>query len=99
MYEFSKKTKARLDQCEANIRAPFTHIMERRRMHENTLCRGAGLTTMLKACCPSQGGNVGHRRFMQDFHGCDTLPAATCPTACLPVFIEYCEGVRVFLED
>ena len=52
----------RLDQCEANT-TPFVHMVERRRVQEEALCRGEGLQKMLAACCPSQGGNEnGHRR-------------------------------------
>jgi hypothetical protein len=72
-------------------------MMERRRMQEETLCKGAGLTTMLATCCPSQGGN-GHRRFLQEVQGCDALPT-TCPVACAPLFIEYFERCQGIIED
>ena len=42
----------RLARCEKNA-TPFVQMMERRRMQEETLCRGEGLTKMLATCCPS----------------------------------------------
>jgi hypothetical protein len=44
--------RTRLAQCEKNA-TPFVQMMERRRMQEETLCRGEGLTKMLATCCPS----------------------------------------------
>jgi hypothetical protein len=91
----TEERRARLDQCEAST-TPFVQMMERRRVQEESLCRGAGLTAMLAACCPSQGGN-GHRRFLQEVEGCAALPA-TCPAACAPLFIEYFEGCQGIIE-
>ena len=99
--DLSNKTKAevlqqvtlRLDQREADTN-PFAEMMERRRVQEATLCQGAGLTTMLTACCP---GDNGHRRELQLVEGCDVIPA-TCTTACAPLFVEYFEGCQGIIE-
>jgi hypothetical protein len=109
--QFSNKTKTdvgllkadvqlatvRLDQCETDT-TPFVQMTERRRVREETLCRGEGLTTMLSACCSSQGGEgKGHRRFLQLVEGCDALPA-TCSATCAPLFVEYFEGCRGVID-
>eukprot|EP01051_Picozoa_sp_SAG22_P013805 SAG22_NODE_1591_length_4047_cov_653.834093_4_plen_212_part_01 len=74
----TETNSARLDQCEIDTH-PFIKEVERRRMQdEETLCRGSGLSAMFAACCPSSGGNSGHRRFLQG-QGCDVLPD-TCPS-------------------
>eukprot|EP01052_Picozoa_sp_SAG31_P024531 SAG31_NODE_2093_length_6459_cov_3.398585_3_plen_494_part_00 len=92
LHEFTNKTEARLNQCEAGTH-PFIGEMERRRMQdEETLCRGSGLTAMFAACCPSGSGG-GHRRFLQHAQGCDVLPD-TCPSACAPLFIEFYNGCQ-----
>jgi hypothetical protein len=90
--------RTRLAQCEGNT-TPFVLIMERRRMEEETLCRGEGLTKMLSACCSSQvaSGNE-HRRFMPEVEGCDALPS-TCSAACAPLLIEYFEGCQGIIDD
>ena len=56
VYEFSNETKddaqkvsAHLDHCEADT-SLLVHMMERRALHEETLCWGGGLTRMLNAC-------------------------------------------------
>eukprot|EP01051_Picozoa_sp_SAG22_P010674 SAG22_NODE_973_length_6217_cov_52.971723_3_plen_1437_part_00 len=93
----AKTNSARLDQCEADTH-PFIKEMQRRRMQdEETLCRGSGLSAMFAACCPSSGGNGGHRRFLQG-QGCDVLPD-TCPVACAPLFIEFFEGCQDMVSD
>eukprot|EP01052_Picozoa_sp_SAG31_P057423 SAG31_NODE_16987_length_687_cov_1.540816_1_plen_211_part_01 len=93
----AQKMTARLDQCEIATH-PFIHEMNRRRIQEDTLCRGSGLTTMFEACCPvgSAAGN-GHR-ILQLTEGCDTLPE-TCSATCAPLFIEYFEGCQEMLDD
>eukprot|EP01051_Picozoa_sp_SAG22_P004372 SAG22_NODE_232_length_14402_cov_58.042159_2_plen_579_part_00 len=99
LHEFTNKTEARLDQCEAGTH-PFIGEMERRRMQdedEETLCRGSGLSAMFASCCPTSGGNGGHRRFLQS-QGCDVLPD-TCPSDCAPLFIEFFEGCQGMIND
>eukprot|EP01052_Picozoa_sp_SAG31_P003088 SAG31_NODE_115_length_24128_cov_47.693912_11_plen_1303_part_00 len=97
LHEFSNQTKARLDQCETATH-PFIQEMNRRRIQEDTLCRGSGLAAMFQACCPSSGGNGGgHRRFLQS-QGCDVLPD-TCPSDCAPLFIEFFEGCQSMIDD
>eukprot|EP01043_Picozoa_sp_COSAG02_P057198 COSAG02_NODE_6903_length_3297_cov_18.176986_2_plen_719_part_00 len=93
----AQKMTARLDQCETATH-PFIQEMNRRRIQEDTLCRGSGLITMLEACCPvgSAAGN-GHR-ILQLTEGCDTLPE-TCSATCAPLFIEYFEGCQEMLDD
>ncbi|MDA8639361.1 hypothetical protein N9L31_00160 [bacterium] len=104
LYQFSNKTNTdytsitvRLDQCEANT-SPFIQEMNRRRIQEDTLCRGSGLTAMFQACCPS-GSLTGHgHRILQLSEGCDALPE-TCSASCAPLFIEYFEGCQEMLDD
>eukprot|EP01052_Picozoa_sp_SAG31_P020340 SAG31_NODE_1524_length_8006_cov_11.768812_3_plen_703_part_00 len=103
LYRFSNKTNidytnitVRLDQCEAET-APFAAMMNRRRIQEDTLCRGSGLTAMFQACCPSGSARNGHR-ILQLTEGCDALPE-TCSASCAPLFIEYFEGCQEMLDD
>eukprot|EP01051_Picozoa_sp_SAG22_P003500 SAG22_NODE_172_length_16609_cov_14.370806_2_plen_2010_part_00 len=108
LYQFSNKTNTdythitvRLDQCEANTH-PFIKEMQashrRRLQEEETLCRGSGMIAMFAACCPSQAGDGGHRRFLQSVQGCDALPE-TCSASCAPLFIEYFEGCQGTIDD
>eukprot|EP01052_Picozoa_sp_SAG31_P015179 SAG31_NODE_968_length_10678_cov_4.493619_3_plen_625_part_00 len=93
----TETNSARLDQCEIDTH-PFIKEMERRRMQdEETLCRGSGLSAMFAACCPTSGGNGGHRRFLQS-QGCDVLPN-TCPSDCAPLFIAFFEGCQIMIND
>eukprot|EP01051_Picozoa_sp_SAG22_P011064 SAG22_NODE_1038_length_5890_cov_5.432050_3_plen_1101_part_00 len=90
----------RLDQCEADLH-PFVQEMQasqrRHLQDEETRCRGSGLSAMFAACCPSSGGNGGHRRFLQG-QGCDVLPD-TCPLTCAPLFIEFYDGCQDMVSD
>eukprot|EP01050_Picozoa_sp_SAG11_P016545 SAG11_NODE_2270_length_3595_cov_15.410755_1_plen_693_part_00 len=111
LHEFSNKTRAeasqlkanvqnitvRLDQCEAET-APFAAMMNRRRIQEDTLCRGSGLTAMFQACCPSRSSMGNGHRILQLSEGCDALPQ-TCSASCAPLFIEYFEGCQGMLDD
>eukprot|EP01050_Picozoa_sp_SAG11_P020029 SAG11_NODE_3298_length_2539_cov_3.599590_2_plen_636_part_00 len=97
LHEFSNKTKTRLDQCEANTN-PFVQEMNRRRIQEDTLCRGSGLTVMLEACCQSGSFAGNGHRILQLSEGCDALPE-TCSASCAPLFIEYFEGCQGMLDD
>eukprot|EP01050_Picozoa_sp_SAG11_P011744 SAG11_NODE_1266_length_5342_cov_4.156369_3_plen_663_part_00 len=92
----AKTNSARLDQCEADTH-PFIQEMNRRRIQEDTLCRGSGLTAMFQACCPSGSAGNGHR-ILQLSEGCDALPE-TCSATCAPLFIEYFEGCQGMLDD
>eukprot|EP01051_Picozoa_sp_SAG22_P005580 SAG22_NODE_336_length_12071_cov_10.875125_1_plen_737_part_00 len=93
----AKTNSARLDQCEADTH-PFIQETNRRRIQEDTLCRGSGLTAMFQACCPSGSSAGNGHRILQLTEGCDALPG-TCSASCAPLFIEYFEGCQGMLDD
>eukprot|EP01052_Picozoa_sp_SAG31_P021600 SAG31_NODE_1678_length_7548_cov_16.675393_2_plen_910_part_00 len=97
----TRTNSVRLDQCEADAHPSIKKMQasQRRRLQEEeTLCRGSGMVAMFAACCPRQGGGVGHRRSLQSVQGCDALPE-TCSASCAPLFIEYFEGCQGIIDD
>eukprot|EP01052_Picozoa_sp_SAG31_P007759 SAG31_NODE_374_length_16577_cov_9.902173_12_plen_1507_part_00 len=93
----AKTNSARLDQCEAHTH-PFIQEMNRRRIQEDTPCRGSGLTAMFQVCCPSGSSARNGHRILQLTEGCDALPS-TCSASCAPLFIEYFEGCQGITDD